>query len=75
LVVNIAKKGTREMSQWNYGEGKTYRSASEAFRDADYATAIQRPYQREYDGFWAFMGVLAFVAIFGYGFWLTIGRF
>jgi len=63
------------MSKFNYGLGKTYRSASEAFRDADYATAIQRPYQREYDGFWAFMGVLAFVAIFGYGFWLTIGRF
>jgi len=30
------------MSKWNYGEGKTYRSASEAFRDADYATPIWR---------------------------------
>ncbi len=63
------------MSQWNYGEGKTYRSASEAFRDADYATAFHKPETPECDGFWAFMGVLAFVAIFGYGFWLTIGRF
>ena len=26
------------MSRWNYGVDKTYRSASEAFRDADYAT-------------------------------------
>ena len=30
------------MSKWNYGMGKTYRSASEAFRDADYATPIWR---------------------------------
>lgn len=30
------------MSKWNYGEGKTYNSASEAFRDADYATPIWR---------------------------------
>ena len=30
------------MSRWNYGEGKTYRSTSEAFRDADYATPIWR---------------------------------
>jgi hypothetical protein len=30
------------MSKWNYGEGKTYRSASEAFRDADYATPMWR---------------------------------
>ena len=28
------------MSKWNYGLDKTYRSASEAFRDADYATPI-----------------------------------
>jgi hypothetical protein len=30
------------VSKWNYGEGKTYRSTSEAFRDADYATPIWR---------------------------------
>jgi len=30
------------MSKWNYGEGKTYSSASEAFRDADYATPMWR---------------------------------
>jgi hypothetical protein len=30
------------MSKWNYGEGKTYRSMSEAFRDADYATPMWR---------------------------------
>ena len=63
------------MSKWNYGEGKTYRSASEAFRDADYATAIQRPVKTDYSGFGAFMGALAFLAIFAYCFWLTIGRY
>jgi hypothetical protein len=30
------------MSKWNRGMGKTYRSVSEAFRDADYATPIWR---------------------------------
>ena len=30
------------MSKWNHGDGKTYRSTSEAFRDADYATPIWR---------------------------------
>ena len=30
------------MSRWNHGMGKTYRSASEAFRDADYATPMWR---------------------------------
>lgn len=30
------------MSKWNYGLDKTYSNASEAFRDADYATPIWR---------------------------------
>jgi hypothetical protein len=30
------------MSKWNHGEGKTYSSMSEAFRDADYATPMWR---------------------------------
>ena len=63
------------MSKYNYGLGKTYSNASEAFRDADYATAIQRPYKSDYSGFGAFMGALAFVALFVYCFWLTIGRY
>jgi hypothetical protein len=49
--------------------GKTYKTASEAFRDADYATAIQRPAQSDFDGLGAFLGVLLFLAIFAYGFW------
>ena len=47
------EKNTKKTMKWQYlGEtdpaqfiwsNKTHRSASEAFRDADYATAIQRP--------------------------------
>jgi hypothetical protein len=38
------------MSMRNVGMvGKTYRTASEAFKDADYATAITRPT----NSFWA----------------------
>jgi len=49
--------------------GKTYRTASEAFRDANYATAIQRPTQSDFDGIGACLGGMLFVAVFGYGFW------
>jgi len=53
--------------------GKTYRSASEAFKDADYATAIQRPQSSDFDGFGAFCGGMLFIAVFAYSFWRTIG--
>jgi len=55
--------------------GKAYKTASEAFRDADYATAIERPQSCDFSGFGAFLGALVFLAVFAYGFWLTIGRF
>ena len=55
--------------------GKSYKSASEAFKDADYANAIERPESSDFSGFGAFLGALAFLAVFAYGFWLTIGRF
>jgi hypothetical protein len=60
------------MSKFNYGMGKTYSSASEAFRDANYANAIEFPKNEEYSVFWSLLGVLLFVGIFGYGFWITI---
>lgn len=64
------------MSTRNFGMvGKAYRTSSEAFRDADYATAIERPTSSDFSGFGAFLGALAFLAVFAYGFWLTIGRF
>jgi hypothetical protein len=52
--------------------GKTYKSASEAFKDADYASAIERPQQSDFSGFGAFCGGLLFVAVFAYSFWRTI---
>lgn len=58
------------MSTRSFGMvGKTYTTASEAFKDADYATAIQRPHQLDFDGLGAFLWALLFLAIFAYGFW------
>ena len=53
--------------------GKTYKSASEAFKDADYASAIQRPESSDFSGFGAFCGGILFLVVFGYSFWRTIG--
>ena len=48
------------MSTRNYGMvGKTYNSASEAFKDASWSTAIQRPDKSEYSHIWAILGVLS----------------
>ena len=48
------------MSTRNYEMvGKTYKSASEAFKDASWCTAIQRPHKSEYSHFWAILGVLS----------------
>ena len=52
--------------------GKTYKSTSEAFKDADYATAIERPQSSDFSGFGAFCGGMLFVAVFAYSFWKTI---
>ena len=48
------------MSTRNYGMvGKTYNSVSEAFKDASYATAIEKPLKYEYSTFWSILGVLS----------------
>jgi len=36
----LIKERLKTMSKWNYGVDKTYSTASEAFRDADYATGL-----------------------------------
>jgi hypothetical protein len=42
------------MSTRNVGMvGKTYTSASEAFKDATWSTAIEMPNKSEYDHLWA----------------------
>ena len=43
--------------------GKAFRSASEAFKDADYATAIEMPEKAEYDHLWAIFGCLVAIGI------------
>ena len=75
FTINL-NEGEATVSTRNFGMvGKAYKTASEAFKDADYATAIERPKSLDYSGFGAFLGALLFVAVFGYGFWLTIGKF
>ena len=75
LTVNV-NGGKVTMSTRSYGMmGKTYKSAQEAFKDAEYYVAIQRPEKSEQGVFWGFVGALLIVAIFGYGFYLTINRF
>jgi hypothetical protein len=39
--------------------GKTYKSASEAFKDASYATGIEMPEKSEYSHLWALLGALS----------------
>ena len=75
LTVNV-NGGEVTMSTRSYGMmGKTYKSVQEAFKDAEYYVAIQRPEKSEQGVFWGFVGALLIVAIFGYGFYLTINRF
>jgi len=61
------------MSTRSFGMvGKTYKSTQEAFKDAEYATAIIRPSSNSMDGIGAFLGAIVFLGIFAYGFWITI---
>ena len=58
------------MSKWNYGVDKTYKTASEAFRDADYATPIWRcetdwDRTKNYLG-WIAMWVVVFTVLYGF---------
>lgn len=53
---------------------KSPRTLSESFKTAEYCSAITLPKKREYDSFGAFLGGLAFVAIFAYCFWRTLGN-
>jgi hypothetical protein len=64
------------MSTRSFGMvGKTFKSTQEAFKDAEYATAIQRPNEKRYEWFWALLGTLFFVTTFGYIFYQAISRF
>ena len=48
------------MSTRSFGMvGKSYKTASEAFKDASYATGIEMPDRSEYSHLWAVLGVIA----------------
>ena len=58
------KKGEVTMRTRSFGMvGKSYKTASEAFKDADYATGIELPQKAEYDYLWAIFGVIAAIAL------------
>lgn len=54
---------------------KTPRSMAEAFSQPEWCCPITKPKESDFDGFGAFLSGLAFVAIFAYGLWLTMGRY
>ena len=59
LTINC-KQGEATMSTRSFGMvGKSYKTASEAFKDASYATGIEMPDKSEYSHIWAVLGVLA----------------
>lgn len=55
--------------------GKTYKTSQEAFNDADWYVAIERPKSGEYSLFYALLGTLFFIGTFGYIFYSAISRF
>ena len=59
LTINC-KEGEATMSTRSFGMvGKSYKSSSEAFKDADYAIGIEMPDRSEYSHLWAILGVIA----------------
>ena len=66
LTINC-KQGEATMSTRSFGMvGKSYKTASEAFQDASYATAIEMPLHNEYSSFWAVLGVLTALGVIAY---------
>ena len=63
LTINC-KQGEITMSTRSFGMvGKTYKSASEAFKDATWSTAIQRPAKSEYHHIWSVLAVLLAIVL------------
>jgi hypothetical protein len=52
------------MSTRSFGMvGKSYKSASEAFKDATWSTAIIRPEKSEYNHVWSVLAVLSALGV------------
>ena len=59
LTINC-KQGEATMSTRSFGMvGKSYKTASEAFKDATWSTAITRPEKSEYHHIWSILAVLS----------------
>jgi hypothetical protein len=55
------------MSTRSFGMvGKSYNSASEAFKDATWSTAITRPEKSEYSHIWSILAVLSAIGLVVY---------
>ena len=55
------------MSTRSFGMvGKSYKTASEAFKDATWSTAIEMPEKSEYSHIWALLGVLTALGLILY---------
>ena len=66
FTVNV-NQGEVTMSTRSFGMvGKSYSSVSEAFKDADYATALEMPQKTEYDHVWAVLGVITALGLLAY---------
>jgi hypothetical protein len=63
LTINC-KEGEATMSTRSFGMvGKSYKSSSEAFKDANYASALEMPLKGEYSHLWAIFWVLVGLGI------------
>lgn len=59
LTINC-NQGEATMSTRSFGMvGKSYKTASEAFKDASYATGIEMPDKSEYSHLWAVLWIIA----------------
>jgi len=66
LTINC-KQGEATMSTRSFGMvGKSYNSASEAFKDAIWSTAITRPEKSEYHHIWSVLAVLSAIGLVVY---------
>ena len=66
LTINV-NGGEVTMSTRSFGMvGKSYNSASEAFKDATWSTAITRPEKNEYSHIWSILAVLSAIGLVVY---------
>ena len=66
LTINC-KRGEATMSTRSFGMvGKSYKTTSEAFKDATWSTAITRPEKNEYSHIWSILAVLSTVELVVY---------